>query len=81
MKLKELAKLSPQEKRHAVAQLVAESKSPPNGQMKNLTARLESFEAQFNMSTADMLVAFRSGQLEDSAELAQWLVLSRAGGG
>lgn len=81
MKLRTLAEMSPQKKREAVASLVSASMGPANGQMTNVQARLAEFEKKYGMSTDDMVAAFRAGQLDDTADVAQWLVFSKARGG
>lgn len=81
MKLRTLAEMSPQKKRETVASLVSASMGPPNGQMTNVQARLAEFEKKYGMSTDAMVAAFRAGRLDDTADVAQWLVFSKARGG
>jgi len=81
MKLKTLATMSPEKKRQAVASLVTASLGPPNGQLRDLDARLAVFEGKYRMTTAKMLAAFKAGELEDSADIAQWLVFAKVRGG
>jgi hypothetical protein len=81
MKLKTLASMPPEKKRQAVASLVTASLGPPNGQLKDLEARLAVFEGKYGMTTSEMLSAFRAGHLDDSADIAQWLVFAKVRGG
>ena len=80
MLLRDLAKLSPQKKQEALAELVERSRQPPNGQLTALYEILGTFEAKYGMSTDDMIEKFRAGELEDTPDIARWLVLSKARG-
>ena len=40
--------------------------------------RVAAFEAKYGMTTAQMLEAFRAGAIEDTADIAEWQVLSKA---
>jgi hypothetical protein len=81
MKLRALAALPPSQKRAAVASIVSASMGPANGQMASVDARLAVFEEKYGMTTKQMLVAFKSGRLEDTADIAQWIVFSKVRGG
>jgi hypothetical protein len=45
-----------------------------------LNAKLSEFESRYKISTKDMILAFKDGKIEDTAETAEWLVLAQAAG-
>lgn len=77
MKLKDLAVLSPDKKRKAVASLVTASLGKPNGRTTGVDAKLAAFERKYDMKTTAMLVAFKAGRLEDTPDIAQWLIFAQ----
>jgi uncharacterized protein YqgV (UPF0045/DUF77 family) len=78
MKLRDFAVLPPAKKREVVASLVSASMEPSNG--KGIKARLSAFETRYEMTTAQMLAAFKAGKLDDTADIAAWLVFARVRG-
>jgi len=80
MKLQAFAKMTRHQKRDAVAGLAAAAAGPPNGQMGPINAKLAAFEARYEMTTADMLAAFKADKLSDTADIARWLVIASARG-
>ena len=77
MKLATYATLSPESQGHAVATLVAKSMGPPNGQLGWLETKIKAFEQSHGMTTAEMVDAFKAGRIEDTSEVAQWLILAK----
>ena len=66
MKLSTLAELSKAEFEIAIKQLPDE-----------VTAKLKLLETQYGMTTAEMKAKFRAGDLEDTPDIARWLILAR----
>jgi len=80
MKLQTFGRMTPDQQREAVAGLAAVAKGAPNGQMGPINAKLAAFEARYEMTTARMIAAFKSGQIPDTADIAEWLVIAKARG-
>lgn len=80
MKLQAFSTMTPEQRREAVSAMAAVAKGAPNGQMGPINARVAEFEARYEMTTADMITALRSGKLQDTADIAEWLVIARARG-
>jgi len=76
MKLKEWARMSPTEQGNSLAEIVAASRAPRNGQMAWADARVAAYEKQYGMTTAVMRAKVRAGELEDTADIAKWLMLA-----
>lgn len=80
MLLQELARMRPEKKQEAIADLVKQSRGPANGQVSWLDHELSVYEAQYKMTTAQMKAAFKRGEIGDTPDVARWLVLSRERG-
>ena len=76
MLLRELAAQTPEQR----AEWVKKVRAAPNGQATELDQDIRALEDQYGMSTADMKAAFKRGDLEDTADIAEWLVLARLRG-
>ena len=76
MLLRDLAAQTPEQR----AEWVKKVRGPANGQMSSLDLKIKVLEDQYGMSTADMKAAFKRGDLEDTADIARWLVLARVRG-
>lgn len=81
MKLHDYARLAPKQQADFRKEWVAASKKPPNGQISVVEAKLRAFEARYEMSTETMRIKFRLGELKDTAEISQWLILSKVSRG
>jgi hypothetical protein len=77
MKVKDVAALPPEEKRAAVASLVSASLGPPNGQLGGVNSLIAKYEVKHGMTTEQMVAKFKSGELDDSADVSAWLILSK----
>lgn len=60
-----------------IRELVQCSREPVNEQVR---AKLAEYEEQYGMTTAEMKAAFKNGRLNDTPDIARWLVLSRLSG-
>ncbi len=80
MKLQAFSSMSPDERRKAVSEMAAVAQGAPNGHMGPIDARLAEFEARYEMTTAAMIAAFKAGKVQDTADIAAWLVLARVRG-
>jgi hypothetical protein len=59
----------------ALSGLVREAKAPRNGQAKGIDAKIRAFEIKYEMTSAEAREKFRRGELKDTADIAQWMVL------
>lgn len=76
MKLRTLAKMSPTDGANALAEIVEASRAPRNGQMAWADERIAAFEKRYGMSTSEMKARFKAGTIEDTADVAQWLIIA-----
>lgn len=81
MKLNEYARLTPEKQADFRKEWVAVSKKPPNGQLSAVEAKLRAFEHRYEMSTTEMRAKFKAGELMDTADISQWLILAKVRGG
>lgn len=73
MLLRDLAKMAPEQKKRAVADLVRRSREPANGAVD---AKLAELEQQYGMTTAEMHAKLKAGQIGDTPDTARWLALA-----
>ena len=71
----ELSKLPPEERERQLAELVHRAKAPRNGQAKDLEARIRAFEIRYEMTSKDMRERFARGEVADTADISEWLIL------
>lgn len=81
MKLHDYARMKPAKQDEFRKEWVSASKKPPNGQLTAVEAKLRAFEHRYEMSTETMRAKFRAGELKDTADISQWLILSRVSRG
>lgn len=81
MKLHDYPRLTPAMQAEFRKEWVAVSKKPPNGQLTAIEAKLRVFEHRYEMSTSEMRSRFKAGELKDTAEISQWLILSKVSRG
>jgi hypothetical protein len=77
MKLQAYARLTPAKQAEFRKEWVSVSKKPPNGQLTAVEAKLRAFEHRYEMSTETMRAKFKTGELKDTADISQWLILSK----
>jgi len=58
----------------SVDKLIALERASVQRELADLEARLQAFEAQYEMSSEDFYRRFRSGELGDSADMVEWSV-------
>jgi hypothetical protein len=76
IKLSKFGSMSEGERGSALADLVSAARAPRNGQALGIVARIEAFERQYGMTSAEMLERFRAGAI-DNADVSRWLMLLR----
>jgi hypothetical protein len=69
----ELSNMPAEDRQRALAELVAMAGAPENGQRAALEARLREFEQRYELSSADLPEALRSGRLQETADISRWL--------
>ena len=69
----ELSNMSAEDRQRALAELVSKANDPQNGQQAALGARLREFEQRYELSSADLPEALRSGRIQETAEISRWL--------
>jgi hypothetical protein len=78
LRLSDLFKLPKAERARVIDEMGALATGKPNGQIKVLDAEIAEFEIRYEMSSEDMRAAFARGQVRDTADIANWLILLRA---
>lgn len=74
LNMQEFARMTEPERREALATVTS---AAPNGALTSLHQSIARFEAQYEMTSAEMRERFASGALEDTAETSEWLMLLR----
>jgi predicted transcriptional regulator len=69
-----LSQMTAPERTAALDQLARAAKAKPNG---HLDEQIRAFETQYEMSSADMLAAFRAGSVRDTTDISKWIMLLR----
>lgn len=75
VKLASLRTMAQTERNRALSGLVHEAKAPRNGQAKGIDARLRMLEIKYEMTSTEAREKYRRGELPDTADTAQWMVL------
>ena len=74
-----LSKMSKTAKGRALDKLVhAAQRGKPNGGLSSIEAEIRAFETRYEMTSAEMRERFRAGMLNDTADIARWLLLVSA---
>jgi hypothetical protein len=76
IKLSEFGAMSEHERNCALDELVTAARAPRNGQALGIVARIEAYEKQYGMTSAEMRAQFRAGNF-DNADVSRWLMLLR----
>ena len=80
-RLSELAKLPEGERVERLHALADAAMAPRNGRRASAAqARIDGYEAQFNMTSADMMAGLRAGTVDDTEDTAVWSMLVQANG-
>lgn len=73
--LGELRSMSFEQRTRRLSALVADTRSPPNGEMRALDDKISAFEKQHGMNSADMRDGVRVGKVRETAEICTWLMI------
>lgn len=74
VKLSELANMPIADADRMLGELVRSARASRNGQRAVLDARIREFEIRYEMSSGDMRQRLCDGRLEETAEIARWLM-------
>lgn len=74
VKLSELANMPVANADRMLGELVRSARASPNGQRAVLDARIRDFEIRYEMSSDDMRQRLRDAGLDETAEIARWLM-------
>ena len=75
MKLEEFSRMDASGQRSAVEEISRCALAPRNGQAHSIDARILAFEVRYEMTSQVMRERFATGELQDTADLARWLML------
>ncbi len=74
-----LSKMNKAAKGRALDKLVRAAQSgKPNGGLSSVEAEIRAFETRYEMTSDEMRKRFRDGTLNDTADVARWLLLLSA---
>lgn len=71
--LSDLAPMTPEEREAELAALVRAARSDGGGSARTLGARIRGFELSHGMSSDELLAKLRAGEVEETAEISDWL--------
>lgn len=74
VKLSDLANMPMADSDRALGELVRSAKASRNGQRAVLDVRVREFEIRYEMSSDAMREQLRDGTLEETADIARWLM-------
>jgi len=80
VRLKDLGSMTAAERAKAVERLAAEASGPVNGLAVAALTKIRTFESRYEMSSDQLIERLRSGQVHETAEIAEWLFLLRLPG-
>ena len=75
--LERLADMQPRERKAQLDEVVFAARAPRNGQASVLQTRVTEFETRYGMTSTEMQTRFRTGRIEESADVSRWLMLLR----
>ncbi len=78
LKLNRHARMVASERSNALTDLVREAKAPRNGQARRLDSRIKEFEVRLEMTSDVMVARWKRGELPDTADYAEWMILIAA---
>lgn len=64
-----------EEREELLSTLVTESCAPANGYVDRVSARIEEYERRYELSSLEAVERVGSGDLEETADVASWLML------
>ena len=74
LRLTELSNLSTTEREAAVRDLARSALARPNGEMGAVESQIRAFERRYEMPSATMEARLASGALQETADIASWLI-------
>ncbi len=77
VRFSDLRKMSEEERGQVLGALVEEARSPANGRIAELDARIAEFERRYELPSADMVAEIESGTRKETDDIASWLMLIR----
>jgi hypothetical protein len=77
VRLDEFAGMTPAEQAGTLTGLVRAARTR-EGTSSAAAARVRAFELRYEMSTAEMIRGYRSGELRETADIAEWLFWAEA---
>lgn len=78
LRLADLSNLSAPEKDVAVRDLAQRALARPNGELAAVGLQIRDFERRYEMSSATMQAKLASGAMQETAEVASWLIALEA---
>lgn len=75
LRIGDLQAMTPRERDGVLSQLASEAVAPTNGQLVAVNARIRSYEARYEMSSAQLLARLHKDEIRETAEIASWLFL------
>lgn len=73
IRVADLDAMNPAEREAALGRLVDQAMTPGNGQLAVATARVRSYEQQYEMTSAELVERLAKGLQKETAEIAKWL--------
>ncbi len=74
LRLADLANLSPTERAAAVRDLARSALAPSNGELEAVGSQIRALERRYEMTSAAMESKLAAGALQETAEIASWLI-------
>lgn len=74
IRLSDLKNLSPRARDAALRDLARAAQASPNGALTQVEAQIRAFERRHEMSSATMRARLAAGALDETAEIASWLI-------
>lgn len=77
VRFSEIREMSPSARSATLAGIIAQSKAPANGGVRDLEIQIAEYEKSFGISSAQMLDELASGERRETEEILSWLMLIR----
>lgn len=74
LRLADLSNLSPTERDAAVRDLARSAMAQPNGEMEAVGVQIRAFERRYEMTSAAMESKLAAGALQETLDIASWLI-------
>ena len=80
MKLSTLDAMNDEDRARALSSLVGKATAPRNGQARMLDGKIHAFEVRYAMTSEEMRSRFSRNEMQDTPDVAEWLLLLSARG-